>query len=253
MTATAEQWHAAFLLHLEKARFGADRAEREALVNFAEQELTDAIRRHVQPDFGGLFSETRPDFYRQLRAQMQLPGPLHDENERSGGRLSMAAKQYVGLLQSKYNPLRPGAVRLTERERQAAAHTGQTGQTTATPPPHEDEPLSCVEGAEREAVLTRYERNPRLRRACIAHWGCRCAVCGLDFGTDYGRLGRGYIEVHHLRPIATWKGEIHKVDPTKDLVPLCANCHRMIHRGRERVLTLDELRRAWQGRSPDSE
>lgn len=250
MTATPEQWHAAFVLHLEKAHFGADEAEREALVRCAEEEMTAAIRRHVQVDFSGLYAETRPDFYQRLRSQMQLPGPLYNENERSGGQLSQAAKQYAGFLQSKYNPLCPGAVRLTERERQAVAHRGQVAATAL---PQEDEPFRAVEGAERETALTRYERNPALREACIAHWGCRCAVCGLDFGAAYGELGEGYIEVHHLRPIATWRGEEHTVDPRTDLVPLCANCHRMIHRGKERVLTLDELRRAWQGTSPDRE
>ena len=42
-------------------------------------------------------------------------------------------------------------------------------------------------------------------------------------------LGEGFIEIHHLKPMFSIKREI-KVNPQKDLVPLCSNCHKMIHR-----------------------
>ena len=42
-------------------------------------------------------------------------------------------------------------------------------------------------------------------------------------------MGDGFIEVHHLSPISQ-QTEAHAIDPTTDLVPLCANCHAMIHR-----------------------
>ncbi len=51
----------------------------------------------------------------------------------------------------------------------------------------------------------------------------------MSLGDVYGNIGEGYIEVHHLNPISQTEGS-HKVDPTTDLVPLCANCHAMIHR-----------------------
>jgi predicted HNH restriction endonuclease len=35
--------------------------------------------------------------------------------------------------------------------------------------------------------------------------------------------------VHHLNPISQTEGE-HEVDPVNDLIPLCSNCHSMIHR-----------------------
>lgn len=31
------------------------------------------------------------------------------------------------------------------------------------------------------------------------------------------------------------------VDPLKDLVPLCSNCHKMIHRNAKQPLTIKEL------------
>jgi 5-methylcytosine-specific restriction protein A len=37
-------------------------------------------------------------------------------------------------------------------------------------------------------------------------------------------------------------GEDYIVDPEKDLVTICANCHAMVHR-RNPPLTIDELKR----------
>ena len=32
------------------------------------------------------------------------------------------------------------------------------------------------------------------------------------------------------------------IDPVKDLIPVCPNCHAMIHRKKEKVVSIDELR-----------
>jgi 5-methylcytosine-specific restriction protein A len=43
-------------------------------------------------------------------------------------------------------------------------------------------------------------------------------------------------------PISTI-GKEYLLDPVKDLVPVCPNCHAMLHRGiNGRVLTVEELR-----------
>ena len=65
-------------------------------------------------------------------------------------------------------------------------------------------------------------------------------ACKVNFGAVYGALGEGYIHVHHIKPIHLCGGE-YKVDPINDLIPVCANCHAMIHR-RRTPLTIDELR-----------
>ena len=65
----------------------------------------------------------------------------------------------------------------------------------------------------------------------IAHHGCRCVVCGLDFATRYGDIGIDFIEVHHLVPLSNI-GKEYVVDPIQDLRPVCPNCHAMIHRVR---------------------
>lgn len=97
-----------------------------------------------------------------------------------------------------------------------------------------------LEGGAMEVRLTRYERNPAARRACIDHWGLCCTVCTFNFEAAYGQLGAGYIHVHHLVPLAEI-GEQYEVDAVNDLRPVCPNCHAMLHR-QETALTIEKLR-----------
>lgn len=85
------------------------------------------------------------------------------------------------------------------------------------------------EGAVREVKINAYERNAQARLKCIAHYGAYCGVCNFDFGKAYGQAGAGFIHVHHLKPIADI-GERYEVDPITDLLPVCPNCHAIIHR-----------------------
>lgn len=98
-----------------------------------------------------------------------------------------------------------------------------------------------TEGDEKLVQGKRYERNPVARKICIEEHGCRCAVCGFDFEEQYGLIGRGYIEVHHIVPVSSI-GYEYTIDPEKDLIPLCSNCHSMIHRRNPPFLP-DELKK----------
>jgi 5-methylcytosine-specific restriction protein A len=89
------------------------------------------------------------------------------------------------------------------------------------------EPLP--EGAVTTVKVNRYERNPINRLRCISHYGTECWVCGLDFGEHYGPAAAGFIEVHHRIPVSAM-GHGYLVDPIRDLVPLCSNCHSAAHR-----------------------
>lgn len=89
------------------------------------------------------------------------------------------------------------------------------------------EPLP--EGAATTVRVNRYERSPINRLRCISHYGSSCWVCGFDFGERYGSPAVGFIEVHHRVPVSEMGGE-YRVDPIRDLVPLCSNCHSVIHR-----------------------
>ena len=102
-------------------------------------------------------------------------------------------------------------------------------------------PEALVEGAIVELTLTTYERDPAARRACLDHYGTQCQVCGLDFGEVYGELGRGFIHVHHVTALSQVR-EAHVVDPIKDLVPVCPNCHAMLHINQGEPLAVEKLR-----------
>jgi 5-methylcytosine-specific restriction protein A len=102
-------------------------------------------------------------------------------------------------------------------------------------------PEKYSEGAKFSVTINAYERNPKARAACIAHYGHVCAVCGFDFSRVYGSLGEGFIHVHHIIPIGQI-GEQYEINPITDLVPVCPNCHAMIHR-MEPPLTIEELRK----------
>ncbi len=104
-------------------------------------------------------------------------------------------------------------------------------------------PESLTSGREGATVVTmgtRYERDPRLRRAAIEIHGTRCMACDFCFAETYGTHGAGFIHVHHVKPLAD-VGE-STVDPQTDLIVLCPNCHAMVHRFRNHTLTLDELK-----------
>ena len=85
-----------------------------------------------------------------------------------------------------------------------------------------------IEGAVRVVSVNAYERNAKARQACVDHYGFDCVVCGFNFAKVYGRIGEGFVHVHHLKDLATVGGE-YVVDPVQDLRPVCPNCHAMLH------------------------
>lgn len=104
--------------------------------------------------------------------------------------------------------------------------------------------INLIEGAKRSIVVNAYERNTQARRRCIDKFGCKCIVCGFDFGNEYGEVGKGFIHIHHLTPISKI-GVDYEVNPLKDLAPICPNCHAMIHR-EKCALTIDKLKKHYK-------
>ncbi|PYV94956.1 MAG: restriction endonuclease [Acidobacteria bacterium] len=96
------------------------------------------------------------------------------------------------------------------------------------------------EGALRRITVNAYERDPAARKACIVHFGTACRVCGFDFAARFGELGVGFIHVHHTKPLSEI-GRDYAVDPTRDLIPVCPNCHAMLHQ-RTPPLSVAQLR-----------
>jgi 5-methylcytosine-specific restriction enzyme A len=103
-------------------------------------------------------------------------------------------------------------------------------------------PVSEVlrEGAVCKVSVNAYERNPVVRHQCIEHYGTSCYICGFNFGKIFGKLGEGFIHVHHLRPLSEIREE-YEVNPVEDLRPVCPNCHAMIHR-RSPPLSIEEVK-----------
>jgi 5-methylcytosine-specific restriction protein A len=84
------------------------------------------------------------------------------------------------------------------------------------------------EGAVRRVTVNAFERDPKAREACLAKHGRQCVICDIDFALVYGDIGKGFIHVHHKKPLAAIRAE-YTVNPKIDLVPVCPNCHAMLH------------------------
>lgn len=97
-----------------------------------------------------------------------------------------------------------------------------------------------TEGATRRVTINAFELDNRARAACISKYGSKCAVCNMTFEAMYGEIGKGFIHVHHKKPLAITRGE-YTLDPVKDLAPVCPNCHAMLHTN-EPPLSIDELK-----------
>ena len=87
----------------------------------------------------------------------------------------------------------------------------------------------------REAAINRHTINGHVQ----------CSVCSFDFYEAYGERGRGYIEIHHQKPVFQYEDQ----DTAKfleqalqNVAPLCSNCHRMIHREKNAPMPVEELR-----------
>lgn len=102
----------------------------------------------------------------------------------------------------------------------------------------DDKLQKAVEGIMQEVVFFRRQRNKTIRNQCAARDNYTCQICGFNFEKFYGERGKNFIEVHHLKPLASYDKE-HDVR-LEDLVSLCSNCHSMIHVGGE-LLTPKEL------------
>lgn len=104
--------------------------------------------------------------------------------------------------------------------------------------PEDDEKL--YEGALVTVKANKFERNQKARRECVAKKGYQCSVCGRDFEATYGEIGKNFIHVHHLTPISTI-GKEYELNVDTDLVPVCPNCHYMLHR-KDPPYTIEELK-----------
>lgn len=138
-----------------------------------------------------------------------------------------------------YDKTNPGW-RITELGRSVVSGDLDNNYDSKVKLPTEEKETNLIEGNLLSILVNKYERNPTARKECLAHFGSRCQVCSLDFSEKYGDIGAGFIHVHHIVSLSEI-GKSYKVDPIKDLVPLCPNCHSMIHHSKV-TLTIEQLR-----------
>jgi predicted HNH restriction endonuclease len=88
------------------------------------------------------------------------------------------------------------------------------------------------------------ERNSGIRdkvkqRARMSSEKIRCVICNFDFHETYGSVGEDFIECHHTIPVSELRTEMKT--KLSDVVMVCSNCHRMLHRRRP-WLQVEELK-----------
>jgi len=105
----------------------------------------------------------------------------------------------------------------------------------------DDQLESYMEGSKTLRYVTTYERDPRYRKQALAIHGLKCKACDVDMGERYGAYAQGLIHVHHVVPVSTYE-QPKPIDPATDLVPVCPNCHAVIHRKKTATLSIIDVR-----------
>lgn len=107
------------------------------------------------------------------------------------------------------------------------------------------------EGALERTTTTQRRRSQLLRQLAVQEFKIKnnnrlfCVACNFDFSAIYGELGKDFIEIHHTSPIHEMdiSGSRQNIEEAlRKVFPLCSNCHRMVHRNRGEMLSIDRLR-----------
>ncbi len=97
-----------------------------------------------------------------------------------------------------------------------------------------------VEGELTLTVVRKYERSRYNRALCLKFYGFKCRGCGDLLEEKYGPIGLGVIHVHHIVPVSQMT-QAYRLNPIKDLIPLCPNCHNIVHQ-KNPPIEIQELR-----------
>lgn len=114
----------------------------------------------------------------------------------------------------------------------------------------EDDELSFPEGKEIYRLHKSKERNTELIKIVKLNRlqkdkDLSCEVCNFSFSKQYGELGEGFIEAHHLFPISQLTEETET--KISDIALVCSNCHRMLHRKRPWI-TIEGLKNIYNSK-----
>ena len=251
-----ETYHDKFLLYLESLhKFNEEK--RQELTTVAEEQLPALLHMNDIENDGNIYSNIDTIDWNNVKTDSLIDRRTTEEEQKRIALTLEALKYFKGFVKfnrtANYKRLFDAKIR---RERQQAAHTEMPDNSVP-----ETENTARTEGSVTQVCVTHYERNPEDRKKCLEKYGYVCQVCGMNFEDTYGEIGRQFIEVHHLYPVCNM-GEDYQFDPLDEergLIPLCSNCHSMIHRGGrtearngERVMipmTLAELKEEYERRN----
>ena len=196
-----------------------------ALINAAENNLPALIKQHIRPDFVCIYN----DIY-SIEEMLMMSAKIKSDEDILAGPFgyisSKALEAYIRFYANKHD---------IDLEAISIHKVSPTQQ-----PDEEEEEKKRIEGRLTEAKVLRRQRNRQARQQCLEASGYKCYICGFDFEKTYGEIGKGFLEVHHTKPLAAYDDE-HAV-PQSELCALCSNCHSMVHRKKE-VLDVEELKR----------
>ena len=85
-----------------------------------------------------------------------------------------------------------------------------------------------IENRKKVGQHIRRERNNHFAEFRKQNDNYICSICNFDFKQSYGLLGRDFAEAHHIVPLSS-SNEIRQTR-LEDLITVCSNCHRMLHR-----------------------
>jgi len=112
------------------------------------------------------------------------------------------------------------------------------------------------EGSVDKVTTKQRTRSSKLREIAIREFKRKhngklfCIVCGFNFHTAYGEIGKDFIEIHHLEPmhLKDIEGERTTIEKALEKVAtICPNCHRMVHHMKGNMLTIENIRKILAG------
>ena len=245
---TMEMLREAYIANLE----GRRKPDAEAIADFTEKELAEFICRYADANFKGIYVEQDHNYYDRISSKIPLNQEMKTANEDADLKFSAHLKLYSMFLESKeYKQLFKRRIAgVNEKPSSTSTTSGSSASGSDHPTPSAPNFREETEG-ERKHITKETEviyRNPALRQQCIDKYGYQCQCCGMDFAEMYGEeLGANFIEVHHLKPISTFETDGVPENFLENLVPLCSNCHSMIHHIKDNEHTLRNLREAYRG------
>lgn len=108
---------------------------------------------------------------------------------------------------------------------------------------YDEQDLFAEDGTPRKISITARRRSERARAEYLQQFGHSCQICGFSTKEKYGSEFEDVIEVHHIVPISD-RDAIYQIDINQDLIGVCPNCHRILHKKRSdgTCISVDELK-----------